>query len=178
MKNILLFLALSSTILFTSCEGDPGPPGEDGGLVFAQVFEANVDFQYIPSENIYETSFIQFPFTVFESDVVLAYRYEGSADIGNGETADVWTQLPQSVFYLDNTGDVYQYNFNHTFVDIQFTIEGNFDLTNIGDDPDPTSNQIFRIAVVPAEFAKTNPSMKEILEVMQADGSQIEKIEL
>lgn len=30
MKNILLFLALSSTVLFTSCEGDPGPPGQDG----------------------------------------------------------------------------------------------------------------------------------------------------
>ncbi len=172
MKNILLFLALSSTILFTSCEGEPGPPGEDGGLVYAKVFETNVNFQYIPSENIYETSFIQFPFEVFESDVVLAYRYEETVD-----SFDVWTQLPQSVFYLDDTGDVYQYNFNHTFVDIQFTIEGNFDLTNIGTNPDPTTNQTFRIAVVPAEFARTNPSMKELLQMMKMDDSKIEKIE-
>lgn len=173
MKNILLFLALSTTILLTSCEGEPGPPGQDGGLLLGQVFETNVDFQYVPSENIYETPFIEFPFEVFESDVVLAYRYVETVD-----TFDVWTQLPQSVFYNDNTGDVYQYNFNHTFVDIQFTIEGNFDLTNIGIDPDPTSNQIFRIAVVPAEFAKTNPTMEQILQMKQADGSNIKVIEL
>ncbi|MEH6762888.1 MAG: collagen-like protein [Aequorivita antarctica] len=178
MKNILLFLALSTTALFTSCEGDPGPPGQDGVSFLGQVFERTVNFEYIPSENIYETSFIQFPVTVYESDVVLVYRYEGLADIGNGQTADVWTQLPQSVFYNDNTGDVYQYNFNHTFVDIQFTIEGNFDLTNIGTNPDPTTNQTFRVAVVPAEFAATNPSMKDLLQMMQMDDTQIEKIEL
>ncbi len=173
MKNILLFLALSSTILFTSCEGDPGPPGppgEDGGLFFAQVFEANVDFQYNSSQNIYETSFIEFPFEVFESDVVLVYRYVETVD-----TFDVWTQLPQSIFYQDGTGDIFQYNFNHTFVDVQFTIEGNFDLTNI--DSFYVNDQIFRIAVVPAEFAATKPSMEQVLSKIQVDASEIERIE-
>lgn len=178
MKKILLLLAISSTVLFTSCEGDPGPPGQDGVSFLGQVFETTVNFQYDLGSNTYSTNFIAFPFTVYESDVVLAYRYEGQDDIGNGQTADVWTQLPQSVFYLDDSGDVYQYNFNHTFVDIQFTIEGNFDLTNIGTNPNPTTNQTFRIAVVPAEFARTNPSMKELLQKMEMDDSQIEKIEL
>jgi hypothetical protein len=176
MKNILLFLALSSTVLFTSCQGDPGPPGLDGGLVYAQVFEANVNgYQYNLDNNTLFSNFYSFPFEVYESDVVLAYRYEGQ-DTTVNPPADVWTQLPQSVFYNDGTGDFFQYNFNHTFFDVQFTIEGNFNLTNI--DPADATNQIFRIAVVPAEYAKTNPSMEDILKVMHADGLQIEKIEL
>jgi hypothetical protein len=176
MKNILLFLALASTVVFTSCEGDPGPPGQDGGLVYAQVFEVNVNsYQYHAANNTLFSSFYGYPFTVYESDVVLAYRYEGQDDIGNGETADIWTQLPQNIFYNDGTGDFFQYNFNNTFVDVQFTIEGNFDLTNI--DPIHDTNQIFRIAVVPAEFAKTNPSMEDVLEVMRTNDNLIEKIE-
>lgn len=177
MKRILLFLALSSTIIFTSCEGDPGPPGLDGSSILGQVFETTVNFQYDSGSNTYFTNSVDFPFTVYESDVVLVYHYEGQTDIGNGETADLWTQLPQSVFYLDNSGDVYQYNFNTTFISVQFTIEGNFDLTNIQTNFDPTRNQTFRVAVVPAEFAKTNPSMRDVLEMMKIDGSQIEKIQ-
>ncbi len=176
MKNILLFLALSSTILFTSCEGDPGPPGLDGGLVYANVFEVSPAFSYSDyPENLYFTSVYNYPFEVFESDVVLVYRWSGLDDTVS-PPADIWTQLPQNKFYQDGTGDFIQYNYNSTFISVQFTIEGNFDLTNI--DPKDLNGQTFRVAVVPAEFAKTNPSMRDILEVMQADGSQIEKIEL
>ena len=92
-----------------------------------------------------------------------------------GETADVWSPLPQNIFY--NNGDIIQYIFTNTFVDIQMLIEGNFDLSTLND-PGVLNNQTFRIAVVPAEFAATNPTMKELLEKMQVDGSQIEKIEL
>ncbi len=176
MKNILLFLALSSTVLFTSCEGDPGPPGQDGVSFLGQVFEVNPSFVYNDyPENAYYSSIYNFPFEVFESDVVLTYRLSGQ-DTTINPPADIWTQLPQNIFYNDGTGDFFQYNFNNTFRDVQFTIEGNFDLTNIA--PGDLSNQIFRIAVVPAEFAQTNPSMKELLQMMQLDDSQIEKIEL
>tara|TARA_R110000823_G_scaffold233253_1_gene359651 strand:- start:27474 stop:28004 length:531 start_codon:yes stop_codon:yes gene_type:complete len=176
MKNILLFLALSSTVLFSSCEGDPGPPGQDGGLVFANVFEVSPAFSYSDyPENIYFTSVYNYPFEVYESDVVLVYRLSGQ-DNTVSPPADIWTQLPQSIYYQDGTGDIFQYNYNSTFISVQFTIEGNFDLTNI--DLNDVNGQTFRVAVVPAEFAKTNPSMRDILEVMQADGSQIEKIEL
>lgn len=176
MKNLLLFLAMSTAVLFTSCKGDPGPPGPAGGLVYANVFETSIgSFQFDSSRNQLYSNFFSFPFTVYESDVVLAYHYEGQYDIGNGQTADVWTQLPQNVFYNDGAGDFFQYNFNHTFIDVQFTIEGNFDLRNI--DPAHSNNQLFRVAVVPAEFARTNPSMDDILEAMQMDGSHIEIIE-
>lgn len=175
MKNILLFFALSTTILFTSCEGDPGPPGQDGADFLGQVFEANVNFQYDGNNGNFASPYITFPFTVYESDVVLVYRYEGQAGIGGGETADVWSPLPQNIFY--SNGDIIQYIFTNTFVDVQMLIEGNFDLSTLND-PGVLDNQTFRIAVVPAEFARTNPSMGELLEVMQVEDSQIENIEL
>ncbi|MBB6680161.1 collagen-like protein [Aequorivita sp. 609] len=174
MKNLLLFLALSSTILFTSCEGDPGPPGQDGQDFLAQVFETTVDFQYENGNNIFSSPYIGFPFTVYESDVVLVYRYEGQAGIGGGTMADVWSPLPQNIFY--NNGDIIQYIFTNTFVDVQMIIEGNFDLSTLNDGS-VLDNQTFRIAVVPAEFAKTNPSMEDLLELMQIDDSEVEKIE-
>lgn len=175
MKRILLFLAFSSTIIFTSCEGDPGPPGADGTSLLGQVFEISPSYNYqdYPA-NAYSSPTYNFPVEVFESDVVLVYRLSGIDEDVN-PPADVWTQLPQSVFYDDNSGDVFQYNFNNSFVSIQFTIEGNFDLTTIGSDN--LNGQTFRVAVVPAEFAKTNPSMRDVLEMMRMDGSQIEKIQ-
>lgn len=175
MKNILLFLALFSTLVFSSCEGDPGPPGPPGGLVYANVFETTVrNYQYDSQYNQLYSDFISFPFTVYESDAVLAYRLSGSDNTVN-PPADVWTLMPQSVFYNDGTGDFFQYNFNHTFLDVQFTIEGNFPLSNI--DPLDATNQTFRIAVVPAEFAKTNPSMEKVLEVMKTGDGTVQKIE-
>lgn len=175
MKNILLFLALSSTILFTSCEGDPGPPGQDGGLLLAQVFETTVNYQYDTQGKVYFSPLVTFPFTVYESDVVLAYRLSGE-DTSVNPPADVWAPLPQSIYYQDGTGDFFQYNFNHSFISVEFTIGGNFDLTTMN--IDDRTNQIFRIAVIPAEYARTNPSMDDILEVMRESGTQIEKIEL
>jgi len=166
MRNILLFLALSSTILFTSCQGDPGPPGPEGqpGInILGQVFEENINFQFNSGENTFSSNVISFPsdVVVYESDVILVYRYEGPTNIGNNETADIWTQLPQNIFFQDGTGDIFQYTFNHTFVDIQFVIDGNFDLSTLG--TAFTNNQIFRIAVVPSEYATADLTMEQLM---------------
>lgn len=175
MRNIVLFITMASLVLFSSCRGERGPQGPPGGVDYAQVFEKTVSYSYDSANNQLFTDFYSFPFTVYESDVVLGFHYEGQTNIGSGQTADVWTPLPQNVFYNDGTGDFFQYNFNHTFIDVQFTIEGNFQLSNI--DPNHSQNQTFRIAVVPSEFAKRNPSMSEILEVMKSSGNTIEIIE-
>lgn len=172
MKNILLFLALSSTILFSSCEGDPGPPGQDGGLYFAQVFEKTVNFQ-VDSQSGLPTAVIGFPVEVYESDVVLVYRLEKQVDV-NGQTFDSWSPLPQNFFF--SNGDILQYIFNHTLFDAEIQVDGNFDTTTSG--PGFLDNQTFRVAVIPSEYAKTNPSMEDILEVMYENGNQIERIEL
>ncbi|RMA64168.1 collagen-like protein [Ulvibacter antarcticus] len=175
MKHIILFLALSSTILFSSCEGPEGPPGEPGGLVYGQVFEANVDFDYDAISLTFISPFVTFPIEVFESDVILAYRFEGTETV-NGEVVDIWSPLPRSLFYQDGTSDIFEYSFNHTYFDAQFVIDGNFDLTTIH--PDFLDNQIFRIAVIPAEFAKTTLSMEELLKVLDINPTDIERISI
>lgn len=156
MKQILLFLALSSTFLFSSCEGDPGPPGPPGDDFLAQTFEVTTTLSFNPQSNLYQTNRISYPFEVFESDAVLAYRLETVDEDG----FDVWTQLPQN-FYISN-GDVIQYIHLQTFVDVQVLIDGNYDPQTLP--LDLTDNQTFRFVVVPAEFADAQMSMDEAIE--------------
>lgn len=175
MKKLLFLFAATSAVLFTSCEGDPGPPGPAGGLVYAQVFEFTVaDYQYDATYNELYSTLFNMPVEVYESDAVLVYRLSGSDDSVN-PPADVWTQLPQSIFYNDGTGDFFQYNFNFSFTSIQFTIEGNFPLTNIA--TNQRQNQTFRVAVVPAEFAATRPSLDDVMQLMESADNHVINIE-
>lgn len=167
MKNLLLFFALFSTVIFTSCEGDPGPPGpqgEPGINILGQVFEVTVDFT--PGNDF--SRLITFPgnIEVFESDVVLVYLLE---DVING--TDVWSQLPQT-FFVDQGTLVY--NFDHTFIDVRLFLDGNFDLNTLGSAF--TNDQTFRIAIVPSEFGTDNLSMDELLRITNIDIDDIENI--
>ncbi len=173
MKNLFLFLALSSSIIFTSCEGDPGPQGEPGVNILGQVFEVTVDFT--PGNNF--SQLINFPTNVevFESDVVLVYLLEDVIK-GNGGSVDVWSQLPQTFFVSQGT---LIYNFDHTFIDVRLFLDGNFDLSSLG--IAFTDDQTFRIAIVPSEFATDNLStdnlsMGELLRIINMDANQIEII--
>ena len=170
MKNLLLFLALSTTVFLTSCEGPQGPPGLDGINILGQVFEVTTNFSFNPETGLQE-SLIQIPndIEVYESDVILVYRLEKVVNDGNGSTADAWAPLPQNFFFTN--GDIIQYIFNHTFFDVELLIDGNFNLATLG--TDFTSDQVFRIAIVPAEFASANYSMEELLEVMQINTNDI-----
>jgi hypothetical protein len=170
MKKILLLLVISSSLLFTSCQGDQGPPGQDGINILGQVFEVNINFQYDVPNNIYKRLVtIPTSIEVFESDVILVYRLEGLTAGGD----DIWGQLPQNRFF--GNGDIFQYVFDHTFYDVQLLIDGNFDLSLLS--TDFTDSQIFRIAVIPAEFATTNLTMDELLQGLQINPTEIEKID-
>lgn len=173
MKHIFLFLAVSATLIFTSCEGPEGPQGESGGLVYGQVFETSVNFQYDAPNGIFTSPYVSFPLEVYESDVILAYRYEGT-EVVNGEAVDIWNPLPRSVFFQDGTSDIFEYSFNHTYFDVQFVIDGNFDLTLLG--AGSTANQSFRIAVIPAEYATANLTMDDLMQGLQIDATDIEHI--
>ncbi len=169
MKHISILLAIITTVFFSSCEGDQGPPGQDGINILGQVFEANVSFT--PNNNFSTLVTIPSNVEVFESDVILVFWLEDVVSDGNGGSLDVWSPLPQTIF-VDNGS--FQYNFNHTFLDVSLFLQGDINLNSLGSGF--TNNQIFRIAVVPVDFAINNPSMSDLLSRFDIDDSQIEPI--
>ena len=153
MKKLL---SLVSIVLFTftSCstgdgdigpQGPPGPPGEDGLDGLGWTFEETVNFEYFPDLNMY-SAFINIPDNVAtinpDADAVLVYRLE----VIDG--TDTWSLIPQN-FFLDQ-GTI-QYVFNHTDIDVEILIDGNFDLSSLS--TGFTNDQTFRVVVVPSDFA-------------------------
>jgi len=144
MKKITSTLLILAAIIIISCEGPVGPPGipgEDGGLFLGSIFEIEGDFD---AANDYKLYF-EFPsdFEIFNTDVVLVYILWEEFD-----GLDVWRLLPQTVVLPEG---VIQYNFDYTVADVQVFMEGTIppqDWLSA-----ETDNQIFRIAVLPADFA-------------------------
>jgi hypothetical protein len=151
MKKFLAMVAIATLIL--SCSGDRGPMGPSGpqgpaGVnILGQVFEVNANFT---NQNGFSAAF-NFPqdIEVFESDVVLVYRLAEVIPDSSGPI-DVWEMLPATYFIPQ--GIVY-YGFNHTFLDVEIFMDGTADLllTSL---QDFTLDQVFRIAIVPADFAE------------------------
>ncbi|MEZ7917813.1 MAG: hypothetical protein QMB57_04005 [Patiriisocius sp.] len=153
MKKILLLLSLSSLLLLSSCYTNNETIEQ---TILNQVFETTVSFT---NSNDY-SQLVNIPqdIVVYESDVILVYWLEDVISDGSGGTFDVWTPLPQTIY--TNQGS-FQYSFNHTFIDVFLFMQGDINLNSLGSDL--KINQTFRIAVVGAEFAKTNPSMQQVL---------------
>jgi hypothetical protein len=137
MKHLSYLVLAYASFFMMSCEGDPGPPGVDGGLLVSSAFEIVIDFN---TDNNY--SFIEaYGFDVYPSDVTLVYILW---DTVNGQ--DIWRLLPQTVEFEDGTL-VYNYDFTQT--DVSFFLDGTTDLNNLDDEW--TQNQVFRVVVVPAD---------------------------
>jgi len=149
MKKLLL-LPIFSLLFLTSCEGPEGPPGEPGINILGQVFEVEIDLTQ--ANSFQQVVTIPTSIEVYESDAILVYRWEGTFD-----GADIWTPLPVTYF---NANGTYLYTFNHTFFDLKFFLDGNFDLSTLGNEW--KFDQIFRVAVVPAEFGDANISMEQL----------------
>ncbi len=150
MKNLVTILFVS-VMLLTSCEGPQGPPGRDGFDGFnadeyaALSFERTVDFEYFNDSGLQE-AFINLPFDILDSDAVLIYRLENIVEI-DGVPTEAWSALPQN-FFLPGS-NIIQYVFNHTYADVELLIDGNFDLSTLGNEF--TQNQIFRVIILPAD---------------------------
>ena len=155
MKKILLLLSLSSLLLLSSCYTNNETIEQ---TILNQVFETTVSFT---NSNDY-SQLVNIPqdIVVYESDVILVYWLEDVISDGSGGTFDVWTPIPQTIY--TNQGS-FQYSFNHTFTDVFLFMQGDINLNSLGSDL--KINQTFRIAVVAAEFAKTNPSMQQVLDL-------------
>lgn len=159
MKKISLLLFAFTGLLFLSCEGPVGPPGppgfdgfdgidgEDGITVLGKVLE--IEGTFLAEDNY--VLFFDFPLEVevFESDIVLVYILWEVYEDSPGEFVDVWRLLPQT--RLMDQG-ILQYNYDHTFFDVSIFLESDFDKATL--DAAYTDNQIFRVAIVPAEFGK------------------------
>ncbi len=162
MKKLSLLFTLCAFVLFSSCEGPQGPPGAPGYSELGQVFEANINFN---QGNGY-SRLITYPsnVVVYESDVVLVYLLEGV----DGDV-DIWSQLPQTYFLNQGT---LLYTFDHTYIDVNIFLDANFNLNTLGSDY--TDNQIFRIAILPAEYANSNLSMNELMSNLQIETTDIQ----
>lgn len=182
MKKIFTLL-FCSVFAFTSCSGDgqigpqgpQGPPGEAGINILGTTYEYDVNFEYLPSNNLY-SAFLDFD-QIEPSDGVLVYRLEVAQDI-DGNDIDTWSLLPQ-VFFLEQ-GTI-QYVFTHSTVDVELIIDGNFDLSNL--DNGFTQNQVFRVIVVPSDpagFASSTgvdiSDMDAVLNTLNVDNSDIIKM--
>lgn len=180
MKNITLLFSAFLSLIILSCEGPVGPPGPpgfdgaDGVNILGQVLEIEATFD---PGNDYSILY-EFPTTVevFESDVVLVYLLWDVAQDGNGEPLDIWRLLPQTRI-LDQ--GLLQYNYDFTFLDVSIFLESDFDLGTLS--PADTDNQVFRIAIVPAEFAQSSKmdisNIEEVMNSLNIGESDINRIQ-
>ena len=154
MKKITVIIMLFVSVFVLSCEGPMGPPGEDGTSLLGTVFEMEGDFT--PSNN-YKLYF-DFPlsFEIYDTDVVLVYILWDVVTV-NGKQTDVWRLLPQTIVL--NAG-VIQYNFDYTVNDVKIFLETTIPVNNLL--PAETQDQVFRIAVLPADFVAGKKSSEII----------------
>lgn len=189
MKKITLVLSAIATLLMVSCsvngldgrdgfdglDGRDGIDGQDGINILGKVIDIEGDFT--PQDDY--SIFFEFPQTieVFETDVVLVYILFDQTEDSNGEAVDVWRLLPQTII-LDQ--GLLQYNYDHTFLDVNIFLDANFDLATLM--PGDTDNQVFRIAVLPAESTgKSNVDRTNINSVMSSLGvseTDVQRIKL
>ena len=59
----------------------------------------------------------------------------------------------------------------HTFLDVNIFLDANFNLNTLGSNY--TDNQVFRIAILPAEYGTSNLGMNELMNNLNIEDSDI-----
>lgn len=189
MKKISLVFSAIMSLILVSCsvsgldgrdgldgfDGRDGLDGLDGINILGKVIDIEGDFTSTGDYSI----LYEFPSTieVFETDVVLVYILFDQTEDSNGEAVDIWRLIPQTLIVDQG---LLQYNYDHTFLDVNIFLDADFDLATLL--PGDTDNQVFRIAVLPAEsVGKSSVDRSDIKAVMASlgvDEKDIPKVKL
>lgn len=145
MKRILSIITVFA-LLFVACEGDQGPPGENGVNFVGQSFETG-ELDFLPENNFQQT--INFPndIELQDGDMILVYL------LWDTEPTDIWRLLPQTIFTANGE---FQYNFQDNLNNVTVFLDApaNFDFNTLL--PGDTLNQVFRVVVLPIDFIQSN----------------------
>ena len=168
------------SVVTLSCEGPTGPPGppgfdgQDGVNILGQVYDIVGDFTPGNGYTLFSVFSEDAPSVeVFETDVVLVYILWEQVDDPTGPI-DVWRLLPQTRL-LDQ--GILQYNYDHTFLDVSIFLEADFNLGSL--QPGDTNNQVFRIAILPADGAGLDVSnMQEVLDFLNTEEASVPRCEM
>jgi hypothetical protein len=139
MKKILSLFAIVGLIVFSSCEGPEGPPGQDGGVLIPEVFEVGPDF-------VGPNYSVTYPLNprILSGDNILVYELVSSV---NG--VDTWAILPQ-IYYFNDGLETAQYNYTFTTTSFKIFIDGSLsDLSQL-----PNSFRLgktFRVVIIPGD---------------------------
>lgn len=179
MKKISLFFSAIMSLILVSCsvtgldgrdgfdgrDGLDGLDGQDGINILGKVVDIEGDFT-LDNDYRFFYEFSENNIEVFDTDVVLVYILWDQVDGSDGNPIDIWRLVPQTRLLAQG---ILQYNYEHTFVDVDVFLEADFDLGTLL--PADTDNQVFRIAVLPADgTGKSSVDRSDMKAVMASLG--------
>lgn len=173
MRKLIAVLSLVSIFGFLACEGPVGPPGppgfdgNDGVNIVSEVFEVDVNFT---PENDFSEIFLFEP-AILPGDVVLTF-IEWEVDNNNS----IWRALPQNIFFEEG---VLIYNYDFTQTDFRLFLDGPLDYSLLG--PEWVENQLFRVVVVPGDFAGSRidwTNYEAVVKLLNLKEEDFKRIEL
>ncbi|QKX06574.1 hypothetical protein HN014_17185 [Aquimarina sp. TRL1] len=171
MKNSIQLLSLFLLFLTSSCvinDDDIHDHDFIDNDTIGATYELETNFS--AQENSVRFTF---PNNIVKSDVVLVYRLEAQ---DNG--LDVWEPLPTATIFFDD-GSTLIYRYNFTLGDVDIILENdNIDALSA----EYINRQVFRIVVVPANFANSNSvnlkNLHSVLSALKINENNISKVSL
>lgn len=171
MKKITLVLAFIGMIGLTSCVREETVVQDTYDQdTISEVWEyTNVDF-YPGNYSL----FLDFPHTIYSSDMVLVYRLAGGSSAG-----DIWKLLPETYYFDDGTLD-FGYNNDFTQYDVKINLYG-YDLAGLSNAY--KLDQVFRVVVIPASFGKSTNKVdvsdyNAVIKAYKIDESKVQRIKM